>query len=96
MWTQKDTVASFYVYIVFLILRQTCRFFFDVCMLVQWMQLLMKCNVLNAMKVDAVNTGVKAFTQAYRAPHPSRGEAIWKAFHLVDLVVHQSEKAALF
>ena len=94
-------MASFYVYIVylFLILRQTCRFFFDVCMS---MQVLMNCNVLDAMKVDAVNTGVCGF---YATLYVDYSEpCIQSSSPLQDgkpvqppiLWVHQSMEADLF
>ena len=75
-------MASFYVYIVylFLILRQTHKFFFDVCMSMQLMQLLTNCNVLNAMKVNAVNTGKllhNTVCRAYNASHPFKKEGLY-------------------
>ena len=64
-------MVSSYVYIVylFLISRQTHRFFFHVCMLMQLMQVFPNCNVLNAMKVDAVDTGVCSFYAKLHAGH---------------------------
>ena len=100
-------MVSFFVYKVylFLISRQTYRFFFDVCMSMQLMQVLTNCNVLNATKLDAVHTdvcGIYATLQitvypAYRALHPSKrqGYSTCTAFCLVGLAVHQSKEAAL-
>ena len=66
------------------------------------------CNALNAMFVKTIDTAVcGSYTTLYTEYYevwklcikwpltPPRGKAIWKAFSLVGLAVHQSEEAAL-
>ena len=65
----------------------------------------MNCNVLNAMKVGAVNTGVCGFCgntvcrlhgTMHTEPLTSPREEACTTSHFMGIVVHQSMKADLF